>query len=589
MGLLKSIIPNKKSTDLTTFKIFSEGVPVKDTYEVISFSISRCVNKISSAKIVLHDGDTAKQDFEASNSNDFVPGKEIKITLGYHLDEETVFKGIVINHGVKIRHNKPSVLVVELKDKAVKMTIGRKSSIFSDSTDSDAIEDIIKLYGLGKDVESTSTSFNELVQYNACDWDFIVSRADVNGKLVYTDDGKVIVAEPVINKTPDVAAVFGTSIIEFEAEIDARYQYSNVKASSWDSTGQERVETDAKKPTALKIPEHGNLTSAELSDVIGLSDYELYHSGQLTEQELQAWADAKMLRSKLAKVRGRVKFQGYAGIKPGDSIDLGGVGDRFNGTAFVSAINHEMHQGDWKTNVEFGLCPDWFAKEAHEVVDKPVSAMIPSIEGLQIGVVTTLEEDPNSEGRIKVRIPIVSNEEDGVWARLGNLLSGESSGMYFRPDVGDEVIVGFINNDPRQPMILGALHSSGRPSPFEATDDNFEKGLVTKTGLKMTFNDDEEALSIGIETPAGNKLMMSEEDGSITIEDENGNSILMNSDGITIDSSADLNLTATGDVNIEGVNIANSASAEFTADGSSGAELSSSAIAKVSGQFVHIN
>ena len=149
------------------------------------------------------------------------------------------------------------------------------------------------------------------------------------------------------------------------------------------------------------------------------------------------------------------------------------------------------------------------------------------------------------------------------------------------------MIIGFVNDDPRDPVVLGMLNSSAKPAPVEAADDNHEKGFVTRSEMKLMFNDDKK--SITIETPAGKSIVIDEDAGTIVIEDENSNKMELSSDGIVIDSSKDLILKAAGDVTIEGVNVSAKANAQFKAEGSAGAEMSTSAAAVVKGSVVQIN
>ena len=200
---------------------------------------------------------------------------------------------------------------------------------------------------------------------------------------------------------------------------------------------------------------------------------------------------------------------------------------------------------------------------------------------------TALEGDPDGENRIKVRLPLISKDEEGIWARFASPDAGNERGIYFRPEIEDEVIVSFINEDPRDPVILGMLHSSTKPSPFEEKDDNHEKGIVTRDKLKLLFDDDKKTISI--ETPNGNKILLTDDEGAILLEDENGNKISMNSDGITIESAKDLILKANGDVSIEGTGVEVKASAQLKAEGSAGAEVSSGGQTVISGSLVQIN
>jgi Rhs element Vgr protein len=306
----------------------------------------------------------------------------------------------------------------------------------------------------------------------------------------------------------------------------------------------------------------------------------------LAQEQLQAWADAQFIKKQLAKIRGRVGFMGYAEIKPGDLIQLEGLGDRMNGKVFVSGIRHEIGNGTWKTDAQFGLSPEWFT-QIYPVSQLPASGMLPAIQGLQIGIVSQLKEDPDSEDRILVKLPIISNDEPGIWARVACLDAGENRGTFFRPEVGDEVVVGFLNNDPRNPIVLGALNSSSKPSPVTASDENHEKGYVSRSEMKLVFNDEKK--SVKLETPAGKIFLMDEDTGEIKLEDENGNKITLNADGITIESEKKITIKTKDDIEVQGKDIKNTAQANFMADGSAGIELTSSAIAKLKGSLVQIN
>ncbi len=569
--------------NLVTFSIQIDGERIPDTVSVLSIVAHKEVNRIPTANVMLIDGDAAEQDFNWSNQDLFIPGKTIEIFTGYDSDDNSIFKGIIIKHAIKINANGASVLSIDCKASAIKMTVGRKSKYFYESKDSEVIEQIIGNYSIATDISDTTTTHAELVQYHSTDWDFIINRAEVNGKICIIDDETIKIADPDYNQDPVIQLNYGQTIFEFEAEIDARFQYNEVKSKAWDYGNQELIEVDAANPT---IEENGNLAASDLADVIGLDHFSMQHGGKADSSELQAWADAQLLRNRMAKVQGRVKFQGSPQVIPGDLIELQGLGDRFNGKVFVSAVRHQIAEGNWLTDVQFGFNPEWFT-EKFDIGHPEASGLFPAIKGLQVGVVTQLENDPDGEDRILVRLPIINQEEQGIWARVASLDAGENRGAFFRPEIGDEVIVGFINDDPGEAIVLGMLHSSSKPAPITATDDNHEKGFVTRSEMKLLFDDDKK--SILIETPKGNKIQLSEDEGSIIIEDENGNKIHMDSDGITMDSASDINIKATGDVNIEGLNINLKANVALKAEGSATAELSAGGSTTVKGGIVQIN
>ena len=576
-------IPSDKPKSVVTHTIISGGTEVSKQYQLLSIIVNKEVNRIPMATLVYTDGEPSKQSFELSGKADFEPGKEIEIKAGYSSDEKLLFKGIVIKHSIRVR-NKNSVLIIECKDKAVKMTAACKNKYALDTKDSDIIEELIDTYGLEKDVATTTVTHKQIVQYNCTDWDFMLCRADVNGLLCIPNDGKLSVAPPEFGGEAALTIQYGATVHNLDAEIDARLQYKSVKGSVWNYTDQELVkDTEAEDPG---VPDAGNLSADTLANVIGESEYRLYNSAKIEEPELQAWVNAAMMKNRLAKIRGKVTTDGTADVLPGQLIQLNGVGDRFEGKLFVTGIRHQIAEGLWQTTFQFGINPEWFVQTYN--VQQPLSgAMLPAIQGLHIGIVTQLESDPDGEDRILVKIPVINNDEDGIWCRVSTLDAGDKRGTFFRPEISDEVIVGFINNDPRHAVVLGMLNSSAKPAPLTAADDNHEKGYVSRSEMKMIFNDDKKSFTL--ETPGGNKFIITEDEKKIHLEDQNGNKITMNEDGIKIESIKDIILKAAKDINAEGVNINIKGSAQTKVEGSSGAEVSSGGTTNVKGSIVNIN
>jgi Rhs element Vgr protein len=581
-------IPEKVKGGAITFSVKIDGTAISQSFQVHSVNILKEVNRIPTAKLKIIDGEPSKSNFAASNDAVFMPGKEIEIFAGQQSNEDSVFKGIIVKHGISVRKNGSTQLSLECKDKAFKMTMGRNSAYFKDVKDSDIASTLIGNNGLSVGtIDDTKNKLPEMVQFDISDWDFLLTRMDMNGKLVFVNNGSVSVKSPDFSTKPVLTLQYGATIHEFDAEMDARNQFKAVKALTWDQSSQDLLKVDGQDPA--KIKENGNFKASQLADITGLKEMTLRHGGKITQEELQAWADSCWQKSKMAKIRGRVSCDGFAGVKPGDMIGLQGFGDRFNGSVFVSAIRHDLVNGGWITDVQFGMNPEWFSDQFISY-SSATKGLIPSIQGLHAGVVSQLEKDPAGEDRVLIKLPMVDLGGDGTWARVATLDAGKNRGSFFRPDIGDEVLVGFINNDPRDAVIIGMMNSSKLPAALKAKDSNKDKGFFFASKMKLKFNEDDKGMTF--ETPSGNKLIISEKNNEegITLQDQHGNKILMNKDGITMESAKKLILKASsGDIEIEGVNVKQKAQAEFKAEGAAGMEVSSSAVAKLKGSLVQIN
>lgn len=548
-------------------------------HQLVSASILKAVNKISSARLVYLDGAPSSGDFPLSNADTFLPGAQVEVLAGPTDDQVSLFKGVVVRQSIRVRERTASQLVVDCRHAAFKLTVGRKNACFFDQTDSDTITALLGDADVDAEVEDTTVTHPQLVQFRATDWDFLLARADANGAIVLTNDDKVVVKPPPTRSEAVAELQFGATLLELDARIDARLQFAAVKSVTWDPARQELVEKNAEDP-GTDGP--GNVPPDDLAGVAALEVAQLRHAA-LDETEAQAWADATWRKARLNKVSGRAKCEGIATINPGDFVTLSGVGQRYSGDVLVTGVRHEADpvQG-WKTHVQFGSVDRWLLEDE----DPRGSGLLPPVGGLQIGIVTS-NEDEDGEHRVRVRLPLVDNEGDGVWARVASPDAGAERGFFFRPELGDEVIVGFLEQDPRRAVILGMLHSSAKPAPLEGSDDNHEKVYQSRSKLKLHFDDDKKIITL--ETPAGNKLILSEDEKVIRLVDQNGNKLELTEDGIKLESAKALELKAGTDIKFDATSALEGKGSDVKFEASASAELTASATTIVKGGLVKIN
>ncbi|MFK8162430.1 MAG: type VI secretion system tip protein VgrG, partial [Lewinella sp.] len=454
-----AISPLAGNMDLISMEIQVGGTPIKDTYSVYSIEVNKNINEIPSAvfRILLPQENGEDKSFESSEEEDFIPGQKVEIKVGYNTDTDTIFKGIIIRHGLKTQAGQGAELVVHCQDEAVKMTVGRKVAAFQDQTDSAICGSIVDDYPLGKEIAATTYIHPQLLQSGTTDWDFVVTRAEANGMVVYADEEKVFVQKPLAKGAPDLELTYGHDVFDFNAEIDAGYQLPSVTASGWDFTTAKFVDATSTEPV---INKQGNLDGKTLAKVINAKDVSLPFTGPMEAAELQGIAEGQLLRSRLSAIRGSVSFYGNALPKLNTLIELKGFGKRFNGAALISGIRHTISAGEWRTETVFGLSPELF----HEKHPQPNGSqgLLPSVSGLQNGVVKQIEEDPDGEHRIQVSVPALGAD---IWARQASLYATNGKGSFILPEVGDEVFLGFLNDDPRFAIILGSAYSSKNPPP----------------------------------------------------------------------------------------------------------------------------
>lgn len=554
------IIPTPDSPTVATYTISSEGSQLGPEVNVLSIVVDREINRVPTATLIIRDGVPGGQTFPVSDSGVFDPGNRIEISLGYRASNVPVFSGMVTGQRIKVREQR-SVLLVTVKDPTYQLTITRRSRYFTDQTDSDAWESILSEAGFRTDGEATAAVVPELTQYRSTDWDFIISRVEANGLvLLATGDNEVTIGEPAVGRSGVLKLEFRANLLSFDAATDLRNQFGDAAATAWSPADGEAITE----------------TATASDGVEGTDDH--YHGGSPEAPELTAWATALGRRSQLARVIATAEYRGSEAAKVGDTVELSGLGNRFNGLAYVSGLRHELADGRWRSIAQLGIDPEWFTERV-AVSAPPAGGLLPAVCGLQVATVLRVHDDPAGEERILVSTPAFSPEGEGNWARLATAVGGANVGSSYRPAVNDEVVVGFLDDDPRHPVILAALHGSRSPAPLPPTEENDRSGYLSRGENKLIFDDTER--SVVIESTDGDRLHLLGKDQRIELTDQTGNSIILSSSGIEISSKKDLTLSANGKVEINGMSVA--------AKGQSAGKFESGGNLTLRGALVQIN
>lgn len=584
------------SNGVLSVQIKVEGSPISDKFIIVAATVNRALNEVSSANIQLLEDLDTNPDLEGSNSDVFVPGKAIQIMAGYDGHSHALFEGVISKHRLKTSGEGKLILEVSCLDKAFIMTKSAKNRVFESLADHDICKKVIENNGLTLTMSDTSFIHPKMVQYYSTDWDFIAARAKVNGMVIANTDGAIAINKPNIEQEANLAITFRYDAFGFDLELNGNAQLQEVNAKSWNNQSQEVLNQKSTEPA---VNAQGNITGLEMANTSGKVELQLQTNAPLANEQLQTWSNGTLLYNRMARIQGSVTFQGSELAYPDTLIELKSFGERFDGQAYVSGVRHEMKEGKWITTAQIGLTPSVHPEIASTRL--MASGLVPGVSGLQIGVVKQINNDPSGNMRVLVQMPLLESITH-IWARISNVYATQNAGSFFMPELEDEVILGFLNNDPRNPIVLGSLYNQQSVPPVQPDGNNSMKGIFTKSNLKLTFDDDQKVITL--ETPDGNKLNLSEHDKSVVLQDQHQNEIKLDQDGITINSKKDLKLNAPGAISIEGNSIAlaakaeislkgvtinNTAQSSFSAKGNASAELIASGQTTVKGAMVMIN
>ncbi|MBP6899675.1 MAG: type VI secretion system tip protein VgrG [Burkholderiaceae bacterium] len=540
---------------VVTVTVTSNGQAVDPAAPLLALDVRHEINRVPVASLLYLDGNAADGSWPLSEAGTFALGAEVQIKARYEADpgsEALLFSGIVARQAIEA-DGRGTALRVELRHPAVRLTRQRRQRVFVDVKDSDVVKTLLGDAGLATgSIDATTLQHAQLVQQGCSDWDFLLLRAEAMGQVLALDDQGLSWRKPALGQGK-LKLEFGIDdIVSLDLELDGLDSRGAARASAWDAAQQARVQATGASGASLAP---GSLSRSGAAQALSLPELDLSGPGMLSQSELQAWADGVLSRAGLSLVRGCIGFRGTGKLRLLDTVELAGMGQRYNGQGLVCGVQQVIDAQGWLTTLSLGLSAQP-RPSSDEALDRPAAGLLPALGQLRLAVVLRTHEDPAGQFRVQVQLSGMPDDQTGLWARVLTPDAGKGRGWCLRPEVGDEVLVGFVDADPRQPVVLGSLHSSKQAPPaavFADDSANALRGWVTRSGLTLALDDDKKI--IGLRTPAGHQLTLDDDAKAIRVADSHGNELVMDDQGVRIKSAKDLVIEASGKLTLQGSQI----------------------------------
>ena len=287
-------------------------------------------------------------------------------------------------------------------------------------------------------------------------------------------------------------------IHNIEFRVENRYQRKEIIATSlWSNSSQGAID--------VKLLNASNSNTSEKIIVDSLSDNKKILAGSAdTKEELMLWANGEIARERLAAFQVRVAIEGSVGVKVkiGDVALFEKFATLLDRESMITGIRHQYGIGQpWKTHLQCGFS---YLSSIHNHLTTPsTAALLPPVQGLHIGIVDTYPENKDKEFLIPIKLPEIDAKKQ-IWARMCAPDAGLKRGFFFVPEPEDEVIVAFVNEDPRYPVILGTVFHKKHKDLFDVMDQ--QKGVITRQGIEFMFDNEEDKIEITV--PNKDKLII---------------------------------------------------------------------------------
>ncbi|MDX7990054.1 phage baseplate assembly protein V [Xenorhabdus littoralis] len=472
-------------------------------------------------------------------------GKTLRLEMTDGGRKSVLFNGLITRNTLKIK-NKQLLLTLLVKHRLQLMVDTQHSQLFKDSNEKSVLNTLLNQAGIKAHFERIAAldqKHEQMVQFRCSDWRFLLCRLSATGVWLLPTIEGVQIAQPESLKSNSTHILKSRGDEKKDIVVkDASWQFDNhlnpasLEVSGWDISKQQELSGGRYGSVAVG---KAALSPDRLAS-LNKTSWDIRYSSPLTTQESGYLAQGLLLNQRISGVTGEFLLKGDGHYQLGDNIQLTGFGSQLDGTASITAVRHRFNRRiDWETTLSIGLQQEYL----------PV---LPDAPELHIATVAKYQQDKADLNRIPIILPVLNRPNEFLWARLGKPYASHESGFCFYPEPGDEVIVGFFENDPRYPVILGAMHNPKNKAPLEPTQDNQEKVLVVKQGenqQQIVINSKKKIIRIN----AGENQIELQQDKDISLSTKKDLTLKAQTMNAQMDKS--LNLSGKNSVEIKGAKI----------------------------------
>ncbi|GAA1531963.1 VgrG-related protein [Nocardioides humi] len=489
--------------------------------------------------------------------------------------------------------------VVRGLDLAHRLYRGTRVKAYVNMAASDIVAEVARRVGLPVVVDATPAMLDHTTQAGESDWDFLSRLAAQHDRLLTVSDGRLhFVRRPAAAEAPTstdarsepLVLEQGVNLVQLRATITASGQVPAVQVRGWDPAQQQPVVADAECRTDSARPD-GGTSPRQVAERFTSPPY-VSGDPRLSDTEI-ARASAASLADHVAGGFAEVEgvARGNPALRAGSAIKLAGVGDPFAGRYVLTSTRHEFSPAvGYRTQFVASNTSDRSLYAATGAATGPDAGTV----GVSPAVVTSVQ-DPEDLGRVKIKVPWLSDDYESGWARTLQLGAGDERGLTILPEVGDEVLVAYAAGDLGHPYVLGGVFN-GRDRPRPGWGEHVDGGSgavsrrawVSRTGMEVAFVERSGAESLEITTNGGaQKVVLQQSAKGIEIVSEGPVDVTARQNA-TVRAQGDVAVEAQGNAGVKGTRVEVTSSAGLKLSGAT-VDVEASGPLTLKGAIVRIN
>lgn len=544
-------------------KIDGALAPAELTKDILKITVEESLHLPAMFTVVLHNNylpaSTGSLNRPWRHESYLAMGKQVEIGFANSTTQDPSFrdeaqdyliKGEITAIDVNFTRRSESHLIIRGYDFSHRLHRGRQNRSFQNATDSDIVQKIAQEVGLKAQSDRVGGARDYVFQENQTNMEFLRELAVRQGFELFVQADVLYFRKPQSQSSLELRWL--KDINQFKVRMSSAQQVNAVEVRGWDYENKQAIVETAQTEAVVTETENGK--GSEVADRFQVDPKMI-----VVDQPIFSADEAKRMAQSLCDELGgefieaeaKTDGNGSPEIRVGRVVNLKDLG-HYSGQYYITETRHQYHEKVYST--------DFTARGLRD--GSLLSLLMPKLhlqpgQTLMVGIITN-NKDPKGWGRVKVRLPTLTEQHESNWARIVALGAGQSRGFDWLPEVEDEVLVGFEHGDIHRPYVIGGVWN-GKDKPPEPVEQSVQNGKVqlrtikTRQGHTIQFVDEAQAganAGIIIQTAGGHKVQLKDSGHGIEIATSGGQIISMDDQGQSITVKAGLSLLLEATANI---------------------------------------
>lgn len=499
------------------FDIRIEGLPMATdvSSQIISVTFECDLDIASMFTLTLYNPDNQLLD-----SALFDLGQRVEVYIGYGNDLSPMMLGEITALEPSFPESGVPTLRIVGYDLSYKMRNNQLSRTFDNDTDGQIVTKIAQDANLTPVIDNSSFFHRTPVSQANSDMAVLKDLAQANFFEVYVQWDKLYFQLPRL-QTEAIVLEWGKNLLSFEPRISNASLAGSQVVRSYNEDLAQTIVAFATATDFDPTNQQAKLGSASQNLLLSLGRRIQRDEKVASTSDALTIAQSRMQEILDGMYEGSASCIGMPELQAGQYILIQGIGQRFSGTYRIRKATHTIDDSGYRTRFEVtqksntSLLP----LLRKSLQDSPSPNTPERFYGVAIGIVLDNNDSKRDVplGRVQVSYPWFSDQAKSSWARCATPMAGADIGMYFLPEVGDEVLVAFEQGNLANPIIIGSLWNGKKRPPVQNSDGkNAVRLIKTRSGHSIILDDTDNQEKIIISAKGGSQITM-DKDGNISI------------------------------------------------------------------------